>query len=161
MGIVLSSIPAFAEPANESAKTWTIESVLQLHSLASSGNAMFGPAFFYQVGESQQIGLKSLLSIGSSGAYQATLAYRYLFSREKSRLFGEIGAAYNIINFSTSIGSAGFALGFLHNLTDDLSIGGNAGFEFFGRNGPVSGYMNIGDSVRFTPKASLLVSIDF
>lgn len=159
--VSIFTLPARAQSLDEADKNWAIESALQIHSLASSGSVMFGPSLFYGTRGSHQVGLKTLLSVGSSGAYQATLAYRYSPSREKTRLFGEVAVSYNLINFSTEVGSGGLAVGALHKLTEDLSIGGNAGFEFFGTNGPVSGYMKIGDSIRFTPKASLIVSIDF
>jgi hypothetical protein len=147
--------------ADDSIKNWAVESALQFHSMASSGAIMFGPALFYGTSGSHHVGIKTLLSVGSTGAYQATLAYRYSPGHEKTRIFGEVAVSYNLINYATEVGSGGSAIGVLHRLTEDLSIGGNAGFEFFGTNGPVSGFMKIGDSIRFTPKASLIVSIDF
>ena len=158
---LMTSISSLAETGVESDANWNIESNLQFHSLASSGSTLFGPSLFYSLGDAHQVGIKTLLSVGSSGAYQATLAYRGILTTGKSRVFGEMGFSYNIVNFSSSVNSAGLALGFLHRLTDSLSIGGNAGFEFFGNEGPVGGYMNLGDSIRVTPKASLIVSIEY
>lgn len=141
-------------------KDWHVESQLQFHSLARSGAVLFGPGLYY--GQRHQLGFKTLLSVGASGAYMAGLSYRKFWEPDaKTSVFVEPSASYNIIQFDRSVYSMGVAVGILHALSDQLSMGGNAGFEFFGNVGPLDGYAKISSEIFFTPKASLLMAVSF
>ncbi len=71
----------------------------------------------------------------------------------------EPSIAYNLVTRGTqSIGSAGLAIGFDHMVATDISIGGSAGFEFFGADLSLANYAQMG-SLRFSPKVLIETSI--
>jgi hypothetical protein len=132
----------------------------QVHSIAPSGTAMFGPSLFYSADRANYYGLRTLLSLGSQGAYAAALVYRHQFSQAKTRIYLEPELAAYSTNQQFLTPALGAAIGLSHFFTPELLIGGSAGFEGYGAKDFITGAFRAG-SVYISPKTSVQVSVVF
>jgi hypothetical protein len=148
------------ELAPPRARSFLIEANLMVHSIASSGNTMFGPGFVYGFSESDLIGVRTLFSPFSGGSFSAGVLYRREFSATNTRFFLEPSVSYHLISDRRYLGSAGLSVGLIHDLTPTLAIGGSAGLEGYNANAAVAGSLRVGQ-VQLSPKSSIQLSVYF
>lgn len=139
----------------------SVEATLQFSSLGLDGTTLFGPAMFYGFDTSNSAGMRALLPVGKTGSYSLSALYRNIFlERNKSHLFVEPSISLNVVNFSPVIPSMGFAVGFAHHLTNEISAGGTAGMEMHTSDSIASAGTSLGGAI-FSPKASMTVNVLF
>lgn len=154
------------EKLEKSEKNWTTEA--QLNTASNSYAATFGPSLLYKLNRLNQIGFRFLTPVGAgeNGTISLMALYRHEFGESKTNLFGEgsfgtnwyySGEPRTVLN-APSIGTN---LGVIHHLTEDISFGGLAGFEWTRTrldNGVVS---NDPDSIHAWGRIALFGSLNF
>lgn len=157
----LSGSTEVARPEAMANHDLAVEATLQFSSLGLDGTTLFGPAMFYGFDLSNSAGVRALLPIGTTGSYTVSALYRNTFlERNKSHLFVEPSISLNVVKFSPVIPSMGFAVGFAHHITNEISAGGTAGMEMHTSDAIASVGTSLGGAI-VSPKASMTVNVIF
>lgn len=144
----------------EIAQPWMVEAAFQFVVASSSVTPKIGPSIGYHLDSMNDVGVRTLLSTATGpdfGEYTAQAFWRHHLGEKTTSVYSEPAFGFNASggNFYYNLG---MALGVLHRINSDFSVGGSTGIDL--SNSPLAAG-KIASSIHLAPKLALLTSFSF